>query len=791
MDNNTDNKLFSINDLLGGWRIIKRNLLLIILLPLLSGLFGYYYTYNMTEYYGAETQILIKNDETYNYQQNIYQNIGYYEAYQNMANQKRVIQSRELIGRTIDRLKFDISFFIEGRLKTKEEQSYVPFEIVNYQVDTSYRKYWYNRPLYINELSYDGVSITTGKEGEGDVYNVPFLDTTYINGLKIFISPTDDLGKNLKGMQEIKYFFKIYSRDNLIARYKPRIEVENEENTSILSVKVQDEIPSRAIQFLDTLTSVYIDYSLESKFKINENTLRFIDKQLNEVIEILSGIEDTMDQYKSKYAILDLPKESEEYFGKMIEMDESRRRWDLMLEDLNKLEDYIESLNTQDEKVLPSSYYISEEDEFLQQALSQLYKLQITKNSSQSSTTKQNIRYKKLVDEINLMKEDILVYISNSKKAVINRIKGFQKQADEYQNIIKEMPSKERGLLKISRRLQVNEKMYLYLLEKKANTIIARAGIVSETKVIEKARPTGLKSPNKTRFILIFLLFGVAITAFVIFIKEVFYRKIKSLEELDRLTSIPILGQVYSLKSYSGIGQLIQQPKSRLAEAFRSIRAKIAFMKAPSKGAQKILISSIGPGEGKTFNSINLAIALSQANKKVLLVELDMHKPRIYKAFKLEASIGLSSYLSGKAKLDEIIQKTEFDNLNLALCGAVPPNPSDLIEQDLMQTFFDEMENHYDFIIVDTPPIGLISDALVLHQYVDVNVFVLNTKYSRKKEVDFIEKIIDDNAIKNVGLILNGVKVSKWRYYYSKYGYGYSYGYGYGYGYGHGYLDDK
>lgn len=782
-----NNNLINLSDVLNLWRIFRRNFLIIFIIPLLFGLFGYYYTYNMTEFYGAQTQILIKNDETYNYQQNIYQSLGYYEAYQNMANQIRVIKSREIIARTLERLDYDVSFFIEGRLKTEEEVDYIPFRVDAFEVNN---KKWYNQPIYIDELSHSGIQVHIGEEDQKQSYTIPFLDTTSLDGLKIFIRPSRYLANNLYGMQEINYYFKIYSKASLVSRYQSRISVENEENTSILSVEIQDELPKRAVQLLDTLTTVYIDYSLESKFKINENTLKFIDRQLDEIIIILSGIEDTLDRYKSNNAILDLPKESEEYFEKMISMDEKKREWKLMLNDLNKLEDYIESLNTQDEKVLPSSYYISEKDDFLQQALKELYTLQIKKNATQSSATKQNIRYRRVVDEIDLMKEDILVYISNSKKAIINRIRGFAEQVGQYQSIIKQMPQKERGLLKINRRLQVNEKMYLYLLEKKANTIIAKAGIVSETKVIEKARSTGLKSPNKLRYIIIFVVVGIAVSGLYVFIKELFYRKIKTLEELERLTSLPILGQVYHLKNYSGIQQIIKQPKSRLAEAFRSIRAKIAFMKGEGEKANKILISSIGPGEGKTFNSINMAIAIAQANKKVLLVELDMHKPRIYKAFGEESVNGLSAYLSGKSTIDEIIKSSKYENLDLALCGAIPPNPSDLLELNSMKQFFSSIEQEYDYVIVDTPPIGLISDTLVLQKYVDVNVFVLNTRYSRKREVDFIEKIVEENNLKNVGLVLNGVKVSKWRYYYAKYGYGYSYGYGYGYGYGHGYLDE-
>lgn len=782
----SDNALLSSGDVLNMLKVLRRNLVVVLVFPLIFGVIGFYYTYNMTEYYGAQTQILIKNDETYNYQERIYQSIGYYQAYQNMANQKRVITSREILSRTIQRLNFNVNFFVRGRLKTEEETHYIPFKLDFFEIKN---KSWYGNEIDVVIDDKNSIEIGVGEKDNKEFYSVTFYDTMSFGGNRFVFVPTKEFVENWYNMKSIDYFFKIYSDKQLVSKYKGFLSVENEENTSILNIKVQDELPERAVQFLDTLTSVYIDYSLESKFKVNENTLKFIDKQLDEIIEILSGIEDTMDRFKSNNAILDLPKESEEYFLKMIEMDDQKRNWRLMLQDLDALEGYIDSLNTKNEKVLPSSYYIGEKDQFLQQALKQLYDLQIQKNATKSSTTEKNYRYKRLVDEINLLKEDVLVYIQNSKAAIIERIRGFSKEAQEYRNIISKVPAKERGLLKISRRLQVNEKMYLYLLEKKANTIIARAGIVSETKVIEKARSTGLTSPNKTRFILIFIVIGFVLSGISVYLRELFFRKINSIEELSRLTNLPIIGHVFYVKNYSGVDQILKHPKGRLAESFRSIRAKIAFMNSSDSGkSHKILISSIGPGEGKTYSSINLAITLARANKKVVLVELDMHKPRIYRAFGISGNNeGMSTFLTGKSEFEKCIHSSGIDCLDLVLCGPLPPNPSDLIQLNKMDELFDNLNQLYDYVIIDTPPIGLISDALSLQKFSDSNIFVLNTKFSRKKEVNYINDMVEENDLKNVGLILNGVRVNKWRYYYSKYSYGYSYGYGYGYGYG--YID--
>jgi len=197
------------------------------------------------------------------------------------------------------------------------------------------------------------------------------------------------------------------------------------------------------------------------------------------------------------------------------------------------------------------------------------------------------------------------------------------------------------------------------------------------------------------------------------------------------------------------------------------------------------------PGEGKTFCSSNLATIFAKAGKKVALLDFDMHKPKVHEAFKIKKDVGLSSFLSNKEQLEHCIQKDVIDNLDILTSGPVPPNPSELILSKKVQALVEQMKIDYDMVIIDTPPILLISDAMALRSQADMGIFVMNTRTTTKQGVKYLEEIIEQNKLQNSSILLNSIKQKKWRYYYGSYGYAYGYGYGSGYGYSYGYGEEK
>lgn len=778
-------KIIDFDDLRLFLKVFSKNWYIIGLLVFVSFLFSYFYTYKLPDVYSVKSQILLKSDDTYNYQNQLYSGIGYYQSYLDNSNQIRVITSNDLIEKVLSKLKVDISYYIVGRLKATELYEYMPFDI-------SVRLL--NESLFEEDIKFKVQDVNTFqisyRKGDEQVVK-KFRFNEKIEDNDFFMTVTKNGLINdftIENLKQNDYLIKIHNINNLIYKIKNSLQVENIENTTILQLSLEDEIPARAVTFLDTLSKVYIEYTAEAQIKVNENTIGNIDKQLKEITAILGSIEDDLENYKSNKAILDLTREQDEYFKKLIEYDKEKRDIELRIQSLNALEKYILTVaGKPDQKLLPPSFYIEKDDGYLQTALSKLYTMQMERNEELFGATESNRSIKELDQNIELLRRNILTYIDNSRKGLEIKITDLLAQIEQYTDIIRKIPKTQRDLLTIQRKVDVNERMYEFLLEKRATTIIARAGILPETRVIEKAHPAGIVKPNKVQIRNYFLITGFILGLIVTFIRTVFFSKIENIFELKRLTTLPILGEIVQSVDKDGNYQAVDKdPNAPVTQSFRIIRTNLEYMAKGVAGSKMILVTSLNPGEGKTFCSVNLAMMLAKAGKKVLLIELDLHKPKVQKALSMSSDIGVSSILIGKSDVKSAILPTEMENLSVILSGPTPPNPSEIILSDYLQNIFNYGKENFDYIVIDTAPIGLITDALVISKYVDISMFVLNTKYAKKQSIDIVHEIVESNMLHNFCLVLNGVKHRR-----SRYGYGYSYGYafryGYGYGYGYGY----
>lgn len=769
------NSIIDIQDVKNIWRIFTKNWYIIGSLILVSYILSQIYTYKISKTYAAKTQILLKSEDIYDYQTQLYKSIGYYESYQDVANQKRVVTSTNLIQKAISKLSLDVSYYIVGRFKTEEVFEYIPFK-----VDVR----GFNSDFYEKEINFrikDDKSFEISYSSpKGDInYNetYQFGELILSNNLNFVINKTDINQQAISSLKEIEYKFIIHNPTNIVYKYKNAVNVDNIEWTNILEVTVEDNIPQRAVQFLDTLSSVYIDYTLKSQIDVNENTLNYIDKQLNEVTEILTSIEDDLENYKKEKTILDLNKEENEYFQKLVAYDADKRKIDIELQSINSLEQYI--LKNQDEKLLPPSVYIISGDDYLKTTINELYSLQMTRNAELFNVKEKSITINQIDEKINLLRKNLLTYIFNTKKALSVEEANISAQINNYEALIQTIPNKERQMLSIERKQQVNEKMYVFLLEKRANTVIARAGIIPETKIIETAHSIGIVKPNKEKISYSFIGVGLVISLLIAFIRTIFFEKIESLVELKNQTNLPVLGEIlFSEEAKQSYIVVTINSRAAITESFRSVRTNLEYLLTDEQ-SKVVLITSTNPGEGKTFCSINLAAILAKAGKKVLVMELDLHRPKVQTGLNMTSDYGISSFLIGKQSLSNIILKTTVENMDVVFSGPIPPNASELIMSPRLSEMICHYRGIYDYIIIDTPPVGLISDALVLMKHSDINLFVLNTKYANKNAISNAQEIVNTHKVKNFGFILNGVERKKSKYYYNKYGYGYGYGYGY------------
>ncbi len=778
--------IIDVNDLRSFIRIFSKNWYFVVVALILSAVLSYLYSYKIPEVYGASTQILLKDKDTYNYQTAVYQNIGYVAAYGDIVNQKRVLTSYDMISRALDKLDFDVSYYIIGRFKKSEAYGGMPFTVKMrilkpklfekpfdlHIIDPEHFELIYDRGAGIVKKTFPfDTDVADGEDGDF---------TLRVDKVMAFTS------SKMEDLTATAYQFVVHSRGFLVGKYSYGMTVENLDYTSILEVRVEDEIPLRAKMFLDTISKEYIDYTLQSEFDINERTLVYIDKQIDEVSGIIANYEDDLERFINVKNILDLNKQEDQYYNELVKYDAQKRELELMIESVNALESYV--VNLGEEKLLPPSFYILADDIFLRNTLTELYNMQMSKNNKLFDATTTNPVILKEDSLMSLNRANLMIYLTNTRRAIDDRIADVQLHIDDYTRMIKGVPANQRGLLNIRRKLNVNEKLYDFLLEKRANTVIAKAGIIPTTKVIERARGLGVVRPDKMKILYSFLVGGLLLSLIVVFVRILFYDRIENADQLRAATNLPVFGEIIaSEKAEENYVVVDTDPKSAITESFRTVRTNLEYLPSTDKG-KVVMVTSYRPNEGKTFCSVNLSAILAKAGKKVLLLELDLHKPKVGANMGMTTTQGLTNILVGKVPVGQCVQPTQIENFSVILSGPTPPNASELVMSKHLAELFDWGREHFDYVMVDTPPLGLITDALLMMRHVDATLFVINTRFANKDHIKNAVETANANTSKNFGFILNGVRMKKSRYYYNtNYGYGYRYAYGYGSGYGYGY----
>ena len=379
-------------------------------------------------------------------------------------------------------------------------------------------------------------------------------------------------------------------------------------------------------------------------------------------------------------------------------------------------------------------------------------------------------------------------------------IEELSNQIAAYEEQIKQLPTTQRAYLGYERKFSLNDELYKFLMQKRAEAQIVMASNSPDNSVIDEARVSRTRkvAPRNMMVYLVCIVLGCGIPAAFIFIKEMFNTKILERSDIEKITKTPIIGQIpYTSPrdSSSSSTFVIDSPKSPVSEAFRSIRTNIEYI---VQGKDKCVFSVIAdsPGIGKTYISINMASIYAMYGKKTLLIGMDLRKPRLYQEFGISNKVGVSSYLAGKNYTDEIIHPSgKLPTLDILTAGPVPPNPAELIASERCNKLFEELKERYDYIIVDTPPLLWVTDALLLMKYVDTSVYVVRQAVSNKKAFEVVIKDLEQRGL-SVSLVVNGINYQgaygyRYSYGYGGYGYGYGYGYGSGYGYGYGYYDEE
>ncbi len=738
--------------------------------------FAKFYNWYTNPVFAVTAKLLVKDENVG--KEKLLQQLNVDKPTKNIENEIEILRSFNLISHALNELEFDVSYYLVGDLKKSEVYKDCPFRLTSEQLE--FRAYALAFDVrIIDSLSFnfrfdDGNQIreVTGYFGQPLEMG---LGRVTLNKRENF--PTELIGNPTFDKRNYQVRFNTIATNQ--HRYLSRLSIGMARaQSTILQIYLEDEVPQKGLDFVNKLIEVYLSNDIDTKNKAASATGDFLDGQLLSITEDLERIETNRERYKVSKGIIDLESESQIVLESIRSVDTEKSVNTARLSLINQLEDYVvESQDLRD--LAPAALDIS--DPLLIKLINKLSELQSQREIIIKRSTANDPSLIPLNAEIELTRTSLLENIRNIRKGLGRKDVELNEAIRSYRSRIQQIPTTERELLEIERRFRIQESLYLFLLQKRAELSISLAATESDTRLIDSARLTpGPISPVPERAYTIALILGLLIPTAFIFGIEKFNDKVENIGLLRKLTSIPLLG-VVRLSTQDSPLVAFAKPQSAIAEEYRSIRTNLNFFNVDTPVKVIMVTSSIGT-EGKTFTAMNLASVIAASGMRTVLVGLDLRKPRIVQDFGISNDMGCSNYLSGNASVEEIIQPSGLiDMLSIIPSGPTPPNPSELILSGKMADLIDELSQRFDKIVIDTPPVGLVSDGLMLSKFANLTLFVVRDGVTRKDHVRQIEEMYTNGQVQNVGIIFNAAKNRNQRYGYAQ-GYGYTYGYSSDYG---------
>jgi capsular exopolysaccharide synthesis family protein len=718
--------------------------------------------------YVAAAKVLLKDPQKGGGDSKVLDALNIFSEKKIVDNEIVVLRSPDIMQEVVKQLNLYSIVYNKGNVRTEElykENSPMDFIAVNKDSINFWGTYffsvdWKNKTIQIDNKT------------------VPFNDTFLINNTPIRLQINEGYNTSVVGKN---YFVQFSSPAGAAGGLSGGLQISPYSYSStILNVSINIPVPEKGRDILNKLFEIYNKNAIEDKTQIADQTLRFIDDRLVVVTSQLDSVEKNIANYKSRESIVNLGSQATNYLDKVKDLDKQNTDLDLKLEALNNLVEYVKSKG-KNPGTVPSLLILS--DPTLTALLDRLYTAETKAETLQSVTGEKSDALLLANAEVSRIRNDLIENMSNIRTSLMLIKQEINNQISQNNLLLHDVPEKERAFLDISRQQSIKNDIYTFLLQKREETAISSASSSADLKVIESPVSYGPISPVAKNYYLTGLIIGILLAAFLLMIKEAFNRTVLFRSEIDDKIKAPLMGELLQVREKSSI-VILDGKRTVIAEQFRTVRTNLNFM-GLNENHNTLMITSSISGEGKTFVAINLAISLTLTGKKVAIMEMDLRKPKLSKMLKVNKSPGITNYLIGKASLEEICRQTEIPNLYVVSAGAIPPNPTELIQGEKFRELINELKERYDYLILDTAPVSPVTDAQLLQEFADINMFVIRHGVTPRHFLTLIETLHKQNKFKNMCVIFNGIKPRGFHIYgYALGGYGNGYGYGYGYGYG-------
>ena len=734
------------------------------LLAILIGVcVAYAYLRYATPIYEATATLIIKDEKKGNEESKLVESLDQISSKKIVENEIEIIQSRKLMENVVKKLSLYAPVYEKGEVH----------DVLAYT----------RTPVVVSALHPDSLSETAAIAIDYDSkqhavilnkklkYPVNKLVSTPFGKLQFspnrFFTQPDSPYKQL--------FFILGIPKKMAPSFLGGLKVEPASKlSSVVNLSYRDVDPVRAENILNELINAYQQSANDEKDALAQNTLSFVNDRLAIVSHDLDSIEKRVEQFKSGNHAVDIGAQGQLFLQNVSANDQKLGDVNTQLAVLSQVENYVKSKDNGKGGIVPSTLGVS--DPMLNDLINKLYTAELEYDELRKTVGENYQGLIAIADRINKIKPSILDNIQSQRQSLNATRNNINSTNSSYNQVLQSLPQKDRRLLEISREQQLKSNLYAFLLQKREESEIAAASAVSNSRIVDDAQASHQPvSPKRNLIYLIsvFLLLGLCAAA--IFVKEFLTGKVLYRKEIESRTSIPIIGEIAFDKSKDKI-VIEKGRRSFVAEEFRKLRISLAFLGIDSSH-KKILITSSISGEGKSFIAVNLAISLALTGKKVALVDMDLNNPSIDKILQVGAKSGVTEFLEGEREPDEIITRmTEHENLFFISSGNLPENPSELLSNGKVDELIHYLDSIFDFVIIDTSPLVLVTDGYILTNLCDATLYVVRHKYTPKILIKRIDENNYINPINNAAIIFNGVKMRG--FFKNNYGYGYDYVYG-------------
>ena len=702
-----------------------------------------------TPVYSIKSSILIKDEMLGTGQDAMLEEMNVFASAKLIENEIEILKTHYLMEKVVTSLNLQVGYFTEGQFRDQELYEFSPVRIESLE----FKATAYEEPLHLQIIDAQHAELN----GQKILLN-QYVSTPY-GRLKVSLT-----GK--KGLKNI--IVKIKSIDAVAAELLSSLTiVPKSETSSVLSLRTEDAKPERGKDVLNQLVKVYNLVNLEDKNKHTASTLSFIEDRLILISRDLTDAEITVESFKAREGITDISAEAGLFLQSVQENDNQLSQIRIQQSVLENIESYVRNKQNASGTV-PATLGIS--DPTLMALIQSLSELESKRAQAMKIVKADNPMVTALDEQIINAKTSLAENLRNLRRTLAITRQQLESRNRQMEGMIRTVPGKERALVDITRQQGIKNDLYVYLLKKREETALSYASATSDSRVVDMARSDYMPvKPVERNIYLVFILMGLTIPFSVIYILHLLNDKIRSRKDIERATNAHIVAEISYAPEHDPPLMLSNSNRNMMGEQIRSLRTNLSFLN-PGKSVQSILFTSGMSGEGKSFLSLMLGSSLAIMGKKTIILELDMRKPKFCEVLQMVDNPGLSNYLAGQVSLDEIIYPIAGqENYFIITCGAIPPNPAELLLTDRLAELYRELRDTFDYIITDAPPVGMVTDAQILEQQADVTLFVLRHEYTPKERLKMVDALYREKKFKNLNLIFNGVKSG------GRYGYGYGY----------------